>query len=308
MHRRQGMSGFLDLPADRTDSERSRVVVLPLPYEGTVSFGKGAGRGPEAIVAASAEVEPWDDELGREPCEVGIHTADPVPLAGLDPAVARRRVREEAGRWVERGKLLVALGGEHAVSPPVVEAVRSRHGSDTTALVIDAHLDLRDAYQGSRDSHACASRRMHEGGPVVIVGARAFERAEIEHARSAGIPVFLARNLAGRDDWIDAVVEACGPRVHVSFDVDGLDPGLVPATGTPVPGGLGWYDALRLLWSVAKRRRIVGLDVVELAPIPGFIAPDFLVAQLTYKLIGYAVASQETGSLGRPNTVETEDN
>jgi agmatinase len=285
---------FLDLPAERSDPEQSRVVVLPLPYEGTVSFGSGTSRGPDAILAASAEVEFWDDELGREPCEVGIHTAEALPLAGLSPAEARERVRAEASRWVERDRLLVALGGEHAVSPPVVEAVRARHGAETTALVIDAHLDLRDSYQGSRDSHACASRRMHEGGPVVIVGARAFERAEIEFAREAEIPVFLARDLAGRDDWIDAVVDACGEQVHVSFDVDGLDPAIVPATGTPVPGGLRWYDALRLLCSVARSRRIVGLDVVELAPIEGLVAPDFLVAQLTYKLIGYAIGSHDT--------------
>jgi agmatinase len=174
-----------------------------------------------------------------------------------------------------------------------VEAVRARAGA-VSVLLVDAHADLRTEWTGTPLSHACTAARVLGIGPVAVVGARAFCREEETLARERGVALFRAREIARRPagDWIPEVVAALGPRVYVSFDVDGLDPSIMPATGTPVPGGLGWWDALALLRAVADAREIVGMDIVELAPIPGLVAPDFLAAQLAHKMIGYALLAR----------------
>lgn len=273
----------------------ARVAVLPVPYEGTVSYGGGAAAGPRALLEASAQLEMYDEELDTCVDAVGLHTLPPVDCAGAAPEGVMERIHAAALGPLRDGKFLVTLGGEHSISYGVFTAQQAVRTRPFSLLQIDAHADLRPSYQGTPHSHACIMARAHDLGlPFVQVGIRALSAEERGFLRRTGLEanVFWAHTLAERPDdgWMDEVVERLGEDVYVTLDVDGLDPTIMPATGTPVPGGLGWYTTLRLLRRVARRRRIVGCDITELAPIPGQHAPDFLAARLVYKLIGYALA------------------
>lgn len=277
---------------------RARIAVLPVPYEGTVSYGGGASRGPAAILAASAQLEMHDEELDACPDRLGIHTLPPVACAGADPEAVMERIRAAAEPPLRRGRWLLTLGGEHSVTCGVLAACRAvRGGRPFSVLQIDAHADLRESYEGQRYSHASVMARVRElGVPFVQVGIRSLSQGERGVLRRTGLEanVFWAHGIAGRPaaEWVPAVLERLGALghedVYITIDLDGLDPALVPATGTPEPGGLGWWPTLALLRAVAERFRLIGADVCELAPLPGLHAPDFLAARLAYKLMGYA--------------------
>ncbi len=279
----------------------ARVAVLPVPYEGTVSYGRGASEGPRAILSASAQLEMYDEELDWSIEEVGIHTLPPVEVAGLPPEGVMERVEAAAREPLGAGKLLVTLGGEHSISYGVFRALLEARGRPFSLLQIDAHADLRDSYGGTPHSHASIMARAHDLGlPFVQVGVRSLSAGERRFLRETGLEknVFWAREIraAGADPaWMEAVVERLGDEVYLTVDVDGFDPAIVPATGTPEPGGLEWDPVLKLLRMVAERRRIVGMDVTELAPIPGLHASDFLAARLVYKMIGYALLGERPG-------------
>lgn len=276
---------FLALDPDEHSRERSRVVVLPVPYEATTSYRSGTREGPSAIIRASAEMEDFDTELQREPCEVGVFTAPAVePVAG-DPAAMLDRISEAVASHVQAGKLVGMLGGEHTVSAGAVAAFAERF-SDLSVLVFDAQADLRDEYQGTRFSHACASRLMLERAPVSIVGVRSMTSDEAALASERRLPIF-PRNAKPIED-VDAIVGGLSEHVYVSFDLDAFDPSFMASVGTPEPGGMGWWEALRILRAVGQRRSIVGFDVVELAPREGPEAGAYTAAKLVYKLIGYA--------------------
>jgi agmatinase len=235
----------------------------------------------------------YDEELDRRIDALGLHTLPPVDCAGAAPEQVMARIHAAALPPLRDGKFLLTLGGEHSISYGVFTAQQTARTRPFSLLQIDAHADLRHSYEGTVHSHASIMARAHELGlPFVQVGIRALCAEERAFLRERGLEgnVFWGHDVAARADdaWMDAVVERLGPEVYVTLDVDGLDPSIMPATGTPVPGGLGWYATLRLLRKVAARRRIVGADLTELAPIPGQHAPDFLVARLAFKLIGYA--------------------
>jgi agmatinase len=293
----EGPGGFLGLEEAETPYEDARFVVLPVPYEGTVSFQGGTARGPGAILDASREVELWDEELDLEPWRAGLHTLSPLEATADGPTGMASRIREVASTIVADGKTILALGGEHSITPPLAEAARERHGTFST-LLVDAHADLRQSWGGTPLSHACTAHRLRGGGPVVVVGARAFCREERDLAERDGVLLVRARDIAGSspEAWIPRALEPLGEKIYLSFDVDGLDPSIMPATGTPVPGGLGWWEALALLREACRGRTVVGMDLVELAPIPGLVAPDFLVAQLAHKMIGYTLVGNPEGS------------
>lgn len=283
---------FLGLAGEATDFERARAVVLPVPYEATTSYGGGTGGGPAAILEASRYIEFYDQELDVEPYEVGIATLPALALSAAGPEAAVRELREAYDRVlaVAAGKFVVVLGGEHSISSAPVLAWADRlKGRRFTVLQFDAHSDLRPEYEGTPFSHASVMHRVHEAGvEVVAVGVRALTREERELARrSDRIHLFLADDLQEGEGWMDEVLSRLGEDVYITFDVDVFDPALVPSTGTPEPGGLGWYPVLELLRRVFREKNVVACDVVELAPIPGLHAPDFLVAKLVYKLIGY---------------------
>ena len=276
--------GFGGLEADRSAFETSRFVVLPVPYEQTTTFGGGTKSGPESILRASREVELWDDDLKAEPASAGIHTLPALEPSAAGPREMVDRVRRAVGAL--EGKIPVLLGGEHTVSVGAVEALAERH-ADLIAVILDAHADLRNEYQGSPYSHACAARRISEHCTVVQAGVRSFSKEEAEFIRERDWPVVPASRIGEDPDWMSQVVERLKNRpVYLSVDLDVLDPGIMPSVGTPEPGGMTWSDVTALTLEIARHARIVAFDAVELAPIPALLAPDFLAARLVYKIIG----------------------
>ncbi|MCU0292155.1 MAG: agmatinase [Thermoanaerobaculaceae bacterium] len=281
---------FLGLPAEDNPQEDARVAVLPIPYDHTTSYQAGARRGPLAILEASAYVETWDDELGRDTvAELGIATLPPVAPEAAGPAAMQARIERVAAEVWAQGRFVVALGGEHSVTPPLVRAAR-RHHPDLGVLQLDAHADLRVDYEGTPSNHACAMYQLVDAGvPLAQVGIRSLTAQEGVLIRERGICTVFAHEAVTRpvETWIDRVIDALPEEVYVTIDLDALDPSIMPATGTPEPGGLDWYRTLAVLRAVAAHKRIVAFDVVELAPHPGHVAPDFLAAKLVYKLLGY---------------------
>ena len=280
--------------------EHARVAVLPVPYEGTVSYGSGASQGPRAILEASAQLEMYDEELDRRIDQWGLFTLPPVDCSNAPPEAVMERIRLAALRPIRDGKLLLTLGGEHSISYGVFKALIEARGKPFSLLQIDAHADLRDSYGGTPHSHASIMARAHELGlPFVQVGIRALSEEERQFLRRKGIDrnVYWAHDIARATDeqWMVDVTEKLEGDVYLTVDLDGLDPAIMPATGTPVPGGLDWYTTLNLLKRTCRRHRIVGMDIVELAPVPGWHGPDFLAARLAYKMIGYAFQRQHRG-------------
>jgi agmatinase len=285
---------FLGLDEAASDFAGARAVILPVPYESTTSYGGGTAGGPGAILEASRYIELYDHELDSEPWEVGIATLPQLQLTGAGAAAAMGELRTAYDRVVEAGpdKFIITVGGEHSISgPPIQSWVRRLGAERLTVLQFDAHTDLRPEYEGTPHSHAAVMHQVHRDVDIVAVGIRALTGEEARLARAAdGISVFYADDLDGDPVWMDRVLERLGENVYITFDVDCFDPSLVPSTGTPEPGGLTWYPVLRLLRRVFQTRNVRAADVVELAPIPGLHAPDFLVAKLIYKMIGYRFA------------------
>ncbi len=279
---------FLGLPEEDSTFPRASVLVLPVPYEGTVTYGGGTARGPAAILAASREVETWDEELDLDLEAIGYHLLPEVPPADDADAMTERVHEAAAGVLGAGDRFLLALGGEHSVTPGIVRAFAERH-DDLSILHIDAHADLRSEYEGTRNSHACACRRMRDFVETTVsVGIRNLSKEEAEYVDRERPVIYMARDVVGRTDWIEEAVSHLTQRVYITIDLDGLDPSIMPSTGTPEPGGLGWYETLALLRAATRGRTIVGGDVVELAPVPGLHAPDFLAARLAVKLVAYA--------------------
>jgi agmatinase len=278
---------FLGLPPEYSDFEKAAVVLLPVPYEATVSWMSGTRYGPHAILDASHYIELYDHELDCEPYKVGINTLPELVLPDTGPEAALQVLRDVMDELVQREQLVVMVGGEHSLSSPSILAHADRLGDRRlSVLQLDAHTDLRTEYGGTPFSHACVMHRVHERVDVVPVGIRSLTADERGLLRAGNIPVIFSHEMEG-DAWIDRAVEALGPDVYITFDVDYFDPALMPATGTPEPGGGTWHPTLRLLERVFRERNVVGCDVVELAPIPGMVAPDFLAAKLIYKMVGF---------------------
>jgi agmatinase len=285
---------FLGLEGEAARFESAGVVILPIPYEATVSYRGGTRLGPDAILQASRFLELYDQELDGEPGPaVGVCTLPALHLTAAGPEAAIHQLRESMDAVLEaaEGKLVIGLGGEHSITSAQVLAHADRldEGRRLTVLQLDAHGDLRPEYEGSRWSHAAVIAQCIHRVDVVQVGIRAItseERALIR-SRAGSITTIFAEEMWEDDAWVDRAVAALGEDVFITFDVDYLDPSLMPATGTPEPGGPAWYPTLRLLRRVFAERNVVGADVVELAPMGGNAAPDFVVAKLVYKMIGY---------------------
>jgi agmatinase len=266
-----------------TDYRSAKIVVLPIPYDYTATWQKGADQGAEAIIEASAHVELYDIETDSEVHLHGIHTFE-SPHLPRSPEKLTQIVRERFSAFADDDKFPVMLGGNHSVTPGAVQGLKD-HFADLTVLQLDAHADLRESYHGSMFNHACVMARIEEICQTVQVGIRSMSREEFN--RLDTVRVFLARDIFLRSDWVEKVVELLSANVYVTIDLDVFDPSTVPSTGTPEPGGLSWYQVIGLLKEVAENRNVVGFDVVELLPNKHNKAPDFIAAKLVLKFLSY---------------------
>jgi agmatinase len=277
---------FLGLRSPQADFAAARAAIIPAPYDGTTTYRSGTREGPRAILAASRELEFYDEETGTEAYLQGIATLEELAVTVASPRDMVNRVRQAGDFVLDAGKLPVLLGGEHLLSLGMIEALARRH-ADLTILHLDAHADLRATYQGSPFSNACIMYQALQHAPLVQVGIRSLTREEHQLVRERQIPCFFAQQLCADATLWERIVPLLGPRVYISIDLDVFDPAIMPAVGTPEPGGLGWYEVLRLLRQVIRTRRVVGFDVMELLPQPHSIAADFFAARLVYKLLSY---------------------
>ena len=278
---------FGGLEGEFAEWMRARAAVLPVPYDFSTSYQGGTRWGPHAILTASQNMELWDDELGAT-YRHGIHTLPALEPTALGPESMTERVEQAVGWILDAGKLPAILGGEHSITAGAIRAAKARFPK-LSVLQIDAHADMRDEYLDSPFSHACVMRQIRSQVPASSVGIRSMSEEEAEYLKLNPAPMWSTRQFrALKGNWAP-ILDSLSEEVFVTFDLDGLDPGILPATGTPEPGGLDWFEAVDLLKAVALRSRIVGFDIVELAPIPGQVASDFLAARLTYRLLGLAL-------------------
>lgn len=274
------MSPYANLPT-------AKVVILPVPYDSTTEWHSGTREGPQAIINASQYLELYDIELNREVYKVGIHTLPKVQPLLNSPEEMIDRVYRIARELTKQAKFLVMFGGEHSLSLGMVQALKEKN-QDLCVLQLDAHADLRDEYLGTKYGHACIMRRILELCPIVQVGIRSLSWEEQQFLTQNNMHPFFAMpssNLASPED----ITASLSDNVYVSIDLDVFDPSIVPAVGTPEPGGMQWHEVLNLLRSVTLHKRVIGFDLVELCPKEGPASCAFLAAKLAYKLIGYAI-------------------
>lgn len=288
---------FLGLDDDASQRETSAAWVLPIPFEMTTSYTGGTRLGPSAIIDASNQVELYDADLGTEAAfEYGVHTLPTLHPSLASAEAAIQSITEAVtGLALTPDRVLVTLGGEHSITPGVVRALAPAH-PDLVVVQIDAHSDLRDEYDDTTYSHACAARRWLPYAPVIQFGIRSMCVEEVEFARTSDRVTIYSAAQMYRDrerSYLDALRKTIsGREVYLTIDVDGLDPSVIPATGTPEPGGIGWYDCLDLIRTVAENSRVVAFDCVELSPTPGSQASNFATAKLVYKTLNYVMRSR----------------
>jgi agmatinase len=283
-------ANFASLEEEFSSFERSRVVILPVPYDSTVTARAGARDGPRAIIEASGDMELYDVGTGVEPYRHGIHTLPELAPHTGSPEAMCARIEEVTGELIDAGKFVVTLGGEHTVAAGAVRA-HAKRTDGLSVLAFDAHSDMRDEYLDSKYNHACTLRRANECARVTQVGLRSASFEDAQFVRSAGLAFYSPREL--REAGTAAVVANLDDDVYVTIDLDCFDPSEMAAVGTPEPGGLHWDEVSDLLATLAASRRIVGFDVTELSPTLGPRSCAQLAAKLTYRLIGLALGPAE---------------
>ena len=279
---------FLDIPKAVAASDRSHYALLPIPYEQTTSFGKGTKNGPSALIRASHEIDTVDEEL-LLPLDIPVQTLAAMRLRGKKATDALSSIFKSASNIHDQGRFLLAVGGEHSISAPLIKAAAAKY-KDMSVLQFDAHLDLRNSYQRTKQSHASAMRRVVETGiSVVHAGIRSLCGEELDLISDRRTPVFFAREMIEKSvkSLATQICRHLSDNVYITFDVDALDPSIMPGTGTPEPGGLDWYMATGLIREIVKRRNVVSADLVELAPIRGSHLSEYTAARLAQKLITY---------------------
>jgi len=289
------IKNYIALEEEYSSFKKSKVVMMQVPYDKTATYIKGTVNGPQAIIDASAKMELFDEELNQETYKIGIHTMEPLPVQDMEPEAMVDKVYGATMDILKANKFPVILGGEHSLSIGSVKAFKEVY-PDLSVLHLDAHYDMRDEYFGSKFNHGCVARRISEICPIVQMGTRSLSKEEKD---------FLATQANGRVKtinvydilemplWKDTISRSLSEHVYLSIDLDVFDPSLMPAVGTPEPGGIGWYETLDLLREVSKDKKIVGFDIVELCPIKGQVASDFLAAKLIYRLLGYIFPSRK---------------
>ncbi len=268
------------------DPDKARVLILPVPYDATTTYTPGTRQGPSAILQASQHLELFDDEIGQEVFRVGIATLEEMEVDVSSPQAMVAKIRRLGEKTLAAGFFPLMLGGEHLLSLGMIQAVAG-HTEEFSILQLDAHADLRQNYQGAEHSNACVMRLASRYGALVPVGIRSLSAEEHRWTKEEDLPVFYAKDIYNRSDWQAEVVAQLHPNVYITIDLDVFDPALMPAVGTPEPGGLDWYEVLKLVRLVCQAKKVVGADIMELCPQPGNIAPDFFAAKLAYKLLAY---------------------
>ncbi|MEI8175679.1 MAG: agmatinase [Candidatus Omnitrophota bacterium] len=293
-------SNFLSLGDEYSNLKRAKIAILPVPYERTVTYKKGAAAGPRAIIDASIHLEKFDEQLNQETFKVGIHTMPELKVRDLEPEEMIKKVRDDIQELVKSNKFPVILGGEHSVSIGAVTALKESV-PDLSVLYLDAHYDLRNEFNGSRFNHACVARRLAEMVPVVEVGVRSLSKEEKDfitaQAAAPRVTAFSVYDIIDDELWKDKASAMLSKNVYLSIDLDVFDPSLMPAVGTPEPGGIGWYELMDFLYSIIMEKNIVGLDVVELCPIKDQPASDFLAGKMLYRILGYLFSSKRIAQL-----------
>ena len=280
---------FIGLEDEYASFKKAKVAIMQVPYDKTTTYIHGTALGPSAIIDASRYLERYDDEINQETFRIGIHTMEPLDVEKLNPEEMVEKVYASSLELLKAGKFPVMLGGEHSVSIGAVKAFKETY-PNLSVLHLDAHYDLRNEYFGSKFNHGCVARRMSEICPIVQIGTRSMSKEEkdfIAAQANGKVKSISVYDILDTPMWKDKATNSLSENVYISIDIDVFDPSLVPAVGTPEPGGIGWYETLDLLRDVAKDRKVVGFDVVELCPIKGQVASDFLAAKLVYRLLGY---------------------
>jgi len=280
------MRPFGDFPPEFIHPDNASIVLLPVPYDKTSTYGKGADKGPEALLEASYNLEFYDIETGTEVFRQGIFTAPPIKESRT-PEKMVEAVYATCQQWLSRNKFVVVLGGEHSVSEGTIRA-HAEHYPGMCVLQLDAHADLRQSYRGSKHNHACIMARAAEICPVTQVGIRSLDITETPSLVSGR--VFFAEQIHSHQKWIREAINTLSEQVYVTIDLDVFDPSVLPSTGTPEPGGLSWYMVIDFLREVVRYRKVVGFDVVELCPNPREKSSDFTAAKLVYKFLSLIFA------------------
>ena len=281
---------YAEIPNIHSNYMDSKVAILPFPYEKTTCYVKGTEKGPDAIIRASAEMELFDEECGNI-FEIGICTLNPLEVNN-SPESMNGIIYKNIKNLLNDNKFVATLGGEHSITSGIARAFNEKYNG-LSVLQIDAHADLREDFEGTKHSHACAMKRTMEICPIVQVGIRSLSFEESEFIKEKKLKIFLAKDIFDNDEWFDDAISRLSKNVYITIDLDGLDPSVMPSVGTPEPGGLGYYQVLRFLKKVCNKRNVVGFDVVELCPNENDISSDFTAAKLVYKLIGYKFFGKE---------------
>lgn len=276
-------STYAGIPDSYATSEKSKIVLIPVPYDGTSTWKKGADKGPDAFLAASENMELYDIETDSEVYKQGVFLSPPV-TENSSPETMVAAVAEKVKSYLNRNKFVTLFGGEHSISIGSIRAF-SKFYENLTVVQIDAHADLRQSYEGSTCNHACALYEASQTTHLIQVGIRSMEHNEKSVMNLDN--VFFAHEMESDEYWIEQAIERMTDNVYITFDLDALDPSILPATGTPEPGGMLWYETLAFLREVFKEKNVVGFDIVELCPEPALYASDFLAAKLYYKMLSY---------------------
>lgn len=280
------MIHFGNLPDEYSDKDHSLIIILPVPYDVTGTWIRGADRGPQALVEASVNMELYDIETQTEVYRYGIYTDQPV-LISASPDIMTEAVCRRIDTWLNRDKFVVTIGGEHTITIGSVKAHLKRY-PNLSVLQLDAHTDLRQDHDGSTYNHACTMARVKELCPATQVGIRSMDKEELEYIDPERI--FTAEKILRNDNWMPEVIQTLNEQVYLTIDLDVFDPSIMPSTGTPEPGGLDWYMILDLIREVIKEKELVGFDIMELCPNNQNKAPDFVAAKLLYKVLSYRFA------------------
>lgn len=283
------MNTYAGIPENYACLDKSKIVLIPVPYDGTSTWGKGADKGPEAFLHASENMELYDIETETEVYKNGIYLAEPVNVLSTPEAMVDA-VHQETKSYIKKNKFVTIFGGEHSISIGTIRAFNECY-NNLTVLHIDAHADLRKSYDGSACNHACAVYDANQNTNLIQVGIRSMDVSERQVMNEEN--VFFAHDMANDDYWMDSAVDLMTENVFITFDLDALDPSIMPSTGTPEPGGLLWYETLDFLKKVFKEKNVVGFDIVELCPNKDDKSSDFLAAKLYYKMLSYKFEEQD---------------